>query len=250
MREGILILGVGLISSTLSFAQVRKQFSIENNNAIEKIDLDFGVNSGSCYIKPSQSDELLTVYGTQEYDSYSHSFNKELSGSVCKINLKLEDNKSADLSQSISNRMFGNAKNESENIWKLFLSKDKIYDLNLNYGIGMADIDLSGLAIERVKINTGSADVNIGYLTAKNNQVEMDTFYVKVDLGSVNVRNLNLSKSKHVIAEIGFGDLSLDFSDKAQVSSSISGSVGAGNLIIILPENETPAIVKINNSLL
>ncbi len=248
MREGFLLLGVGIISTTLSFAQVRKQFSVEDHNEIEKVDLDFSVNNGSCYIKPNLTSEILTVYGSQDYDSYSHSFNKELVNKVCKINLALEDDKSAGLSKSISYRVFGNSKEENSNLWKLFLSPEKIYDLNLQYGIGMADIDLSGLAIDKVKINTGSADVNIGYPDGKSNTVSMDTFYVKVDLGSVKVQNLNLSKSRNIIAEIGFGDLLLDFSDINEISSNIHGSVGAGNLIIVLPREDTPAIIKINDS--
>jgi hypothetical protein len=248
MREGYLFLGLGIISSSLSFAQVKKQFSIENIQTVETVDLDFSVNSGACAIKPSKTDEILTVYGNQNYDSYSHSFNKETIGKVCKIKLLLEDDKSSGLSSSISYRVFGKSEGESDKIWKLFLSQDKTYDLNLKYGIGKADIDLSGLAIEKVKISTGSADINVGYLSGNYNRVPMDTFYVKVDLGSVKVQNLNLSKSKHIIADIGFGDLLLDFGNKSEVSSNIRGSVGAGNLIIILPEDKTPVIVKINNS--
>ncbi len=248
MREGYLVLGLGIISSSLSFAQVKKQFSIDNVQSVERVDLDFAVNSGSCVIKPGQTDEILTVYGNQNYDSYSHSFKKETIGSTCKVNLMLEDDKSSGLSSSISYRMFGKSEAVSDKIWKLFLSEDKTYDLNLKYGIGKADIDLSGLAVEKIKISTGSADINVGYLTGTYNRVPMDTFYVKVDLGSINVQNLNLSKSKHVIADIGFGDLLLDFSNKSEVSSNIKGSVGAGNLVIVLPQDNTPVIVKINNS--
>ncbi len=247
MRVVFLLLGVGL-GTSLSFGQLKKQFSVENNQNTEKVDINFGVNSGVCNMKASQTDEILTVYGNQDFDSYSHSFNKELNGKNCKINLSLEDNKSAGLGKSISHRMFGKSNNESDNHWKVFLSPEKIYNLNLQYGIGMADIDLSKLSIEKLKIKTGSADVNIGYNSEGFNLVEMDTFFVKVDLGSVRVEKLNHSKSKHVIAEIGFGDLLLDFSDQSLTSSQINGSVGAGNLLIVMPDDKTPVIVKINNS--
>ncbi|MEJ0054893.1 MAG: hypothetical protein WDN75_04140 [Bacteroidota bacterium] len=42
----------------------------------------------------------------------------------------------------------------------------------------------------------------------------MDTFFVKVDLGSLNVKQMNLSRSKVVMAEVGFGNIFLDFSNK------------------------------------
>ncbi|QSE97557.1 hypothetical protein [Fulvivirga lutea] len=246
MREGILLLGIGIISTTLSVAQVKKQFSIDNNDAVERVDLDFGVNSGTCFIKSSTTGELLTVYGNQDFDSYSHSFNKEITDKTCIIKLNLEDDKSAGLSRSISYRMFGNDEKSSDNLWKMYLSTDKVYDLNLRYGIGNANIDLSGLSIEKVKINTGSADVS--FKASDYNKVEMDTFYVQVDMGSVKVENVNLSKSKNIIADVGFGDLLLDFTDDAVLATNVHGSVGAGNLMIVLPSSNTPVKVKISNS--
>ena len=81
-----------------------------------------------------------------------------------------------------------------DKVWKMYLTDTKPYFLELNYGVGNANIDLSGLAIKNLKIITGSADVNVGYYSALENQIDMDTFFVKVDLGSVNVKNLNLSQ--------------------------------------------------------
>ncbi len=246
MRESLLLLGIGIISTSLSVAQVKKQFSIEDNASVDRIDLNFGVNSGDCYIKASDTNEVLTVYGNRDHDSYSHSFNKDLEGRVCKIDLMLEDDKSAGLSRSISYRMFGSDEKQSANLWKLYLTKEKAYDLNLKYGIGMANIDLSGLSVEKMKINTGSADVHIK--SDDYNKVPMDTFNVQVDMGSVKVQNINKSNAKNVIADVGFGDLLLDFSDPSITSTFIEGSVGAGNLIIILPKSDTPIKVKITDS--
>lgn len=248
MRRRLFLLAVGIISTSVSYSQIKKQFSVDENAAVDKVDLHFSVNSGSCFLKPGKTADLFSVYSDQDYDNYSHSFDKFIKNNNCTIKLALENTKSEGLSQSISYRMFGNADSEAKKLWKVYLTEEKSYDLYLKYGLGEADIDLSGLSISKLKIHTGSADVNIGYLNSRNNQVEMDTFYVKVDLGSVNVKQLNLSRSRHVIADIGFGNLMLDFSDKPQVKSDIKGSVGAGNLLIVLPEDNIPVIVKINDS--
>lgn len=236
------------MSASLSIAQVKKQFSIDEIKEVEKVDFNFNATNGTCYIKPHQNSDLLNVYGNQDFDSYSHSFDKVVKGKICSVNLSLDNEQVDGLGKSISYRMFGGSENSTSNLWKVFLTEDKIYDLNLKYGVGMADIDLSGLSIDNLKINTGSADVNIGYLSDKGNQVIMDTFKVEVDLGTVNVQRVNMSKASHVLADIGFGNLSLDFSDKPQVKSTIVGSVGAGNLLIVLPEEDTPVIVKVNDS--
>ncbi|MTI22140.1 hypothetical protein E1176_14005 [Fulvivirga sp. RKSG066] len=248
MRRRILILGAGIISTTLSFSQIKKQFSVDNDRKVEKVDLKFKVNSGQCFIKPGETSDLLNVYSNQDFDSYSHSFEKETNRETCKINLALEDNKSQGLSQSISYRMFGKSESTPEKIWKVYLTEDKAYNLNLNYGIGHANIDLSGLSVEKLKVFTGSADVVIDYENDGYNKVEMDTFYVKVDLGSVAVKKLNLSKSRNVVADIGFGNLTLDFSDKPEVASNIKSSVAAGNLLILLPPAETPVMIKVTDS--
>ncbi|HEX6891685.1 MAG TPA: hypothetical protein VF141_13340, partial [Chryseolinea sp.] len=152
-------------------------------------------------------------------------------------------------SQTISTRFFGASEKESsDKLWKMYLTDGKPYFLEFNYGVGNANIDLSGLAVKNLKISTGSADVNVGYYSALENQIDMDSFFVKVDLGSVNVKNLNLSRARFVMADVGFGNMTLDFSNKPLVSNKIKGSVGAGNLTIILPKNDTPVLVKIQDS--
>src|SRR5205085_1338606 len=118
--------------------------------------------------------------------------------------------------------------------------------LDLDYGLGNANVDLAGLSVSKLKINTGSADVNVSYSTGEANKVDMDTFYIKVDMGSLTARQLNLTRSKYVLADVGFGNMLLDFSDKPSMGHKIKGSVGAGNLIIYLPSNEVPVLVKIS----
>jgi hypothetical protein len=76
----------------------------------------------------------------------------------------------------------------------------------------------------------------------------MDTFFVKVEVGSVNVKQLHLAKSQVILAEVGFGNLSLDFSGKPLVSNKVKCSVGAGNLEIGLPSPEVPLLVKVSDS--
>jgi hypothetical protein len=136
----------------------------------------------------------------------------------------------------------------NDKVWKMYLTESKPYDLQLDYGVGNAHVDLSGLSIKKLKINTASADVIVGYFSALENQLDMDTFSVKVDVGSINVKNISLSKPKHVVADVGFGSMTLDFTTQPLITSKVRGSVGAGNLTILLPANETPILVRIKDS--
>jgi hypothetical protein len=164
------------------------------------------------------------------------------------VKLALEQEGPLGVGQKMSYKVFGSDEKISDKFWKVYLTDDKQYSLDLAYGLGNANIDLSGLAIEKLKINTGSADVFVSYSSGIENRVEMDTFFVKVDMGSLSAKKLNLSRSRVVMAEVGFGNILLDFSNKPFVKNHIKGSVGAGNLIITLPDEDVPVLVKINDS--
>lgn len=232
----------------MAFGQIKKQFTVEDAQTCENVRLCLKANSGNCYIKPSQNPEILNVFSNQTETAYSHNFRKEIKGKTCEVYLNLEESQAEGLSQTISTRFFGSSEKAGDKIWKMYLTEDKPYLLELNYGIGNANVDLSGLAIKNLKINTGSADVNVGYYSSLENQIDMDTFFVKVDLGSVNVKGINLSRTHFVMADVGFGNMTLDFSNRPLVSNKVKGSVGAGNLIILLPVDETPVLVKIHDS--
>lgn len=239
----------GVAIAGLAFGQLKKQFTVENVSTCENIRLCLKANSGNCFIKPSQSSEILNVFSNQTENNYAHNFRKEVKGKTCDVVLNLEEAQSEGISQTISTRFFGaSEKPVSDKLWKMYLTDTKPYFLELNYGIGNANIDLSGLAIKTLKVSTGSADVNVGYYSSLGNQIDMDTFYVKVDLGSINVKNLNMSRTRFMMADVGFGNMTLDFRSKPLVSNKIKGSVGAGNLTILLPSTDTPVLVKIKDS--
>lgn len=236
---GVAIVGVAC-------GQMKRQFTVENSPSCQTVDLQVTANSGDCYIKAGHTSEILNIFSNQDQSSYAHQFRKEVVNNSCKLALNFENKDSQSISRTISTRMFGEEKQQNK-IWKMYLSDAKPYNLKLDYGVGNAHVDLSGLAIKKLKINTGSADVKIGYSSLEN-KVAMDTLSVKVDLGSLNVQNLNLSRTRYTRADVGFGNMLLDFSSTPLASNRIEGSVGAGNLTILLPSEQTPVLVTINDS--
>lgn len=249
MQKFLGLTGIAVLIAGVSFGQIKKQFSVEDSPSCEKIKLKLKANSGTCFIKPSHNAEILNVFSNQTEENYSHKFVKQINGKVCEVMLSLEENQAESFSQTVSSRVFGGERPNQEKFWKMYLTDTKPYALELNYGMGNANVDLSGLAVKTLRINTGSADVNIGYHTGLENLVEMDTFYVKVDLGSVNAKNLSLAKPKYVVANVGFGNVMLDLSTAPTVANHIKGSVGAGNLVVLLPTDQSvPILVKIKDS--
>jgi hypothetical protein len=231
-----------------SFGQIKKQFSVEKDESSGKVNLSLKAKTGNCFIRPSQSTDFLNIYSNQDLEQYSHSFSNEVKGETSMIKLVLDQESERGVGKKISYQVFGRDDKPSEKFWKVYLTEKIPYSLSLDYGLGNANIDLSGLSIEKLKITTGSADVNITYGAGVENKVTMDTFFIKVDMGTVNAQHINLSKSKVVVANVGFGNMYLDFSDKPIASNHVIGSVGAGNLVIQLPHEEVPVLVKINDS--
>lgn len=247
MQKSFWLTVYGIAFVGVAYGQMKRQFTVENSQACQNVNLHLKANSGDCFIKAGHNSEILNVFSNQDQSAYSHYYRKEIIGKTCVVFLNFEDANSQGISQTISTRMFGDNTPVNNKIWKMYLSDTKPYNLELDYGVGNAHVDLSGLAIRKLKINTGSADVNLEYSSLEN-KVDMDTFSVKVDLGSLRVKNINLSRTRYTSADVGFGNMILDFSATPLVSNRIEGSVGAGNLIILLPSSQTPVLVKVNDS--
>ncbi len=240
---------LGLMCTGAVVGQMKKQFTVDNQDNCQTVDLSLKAKTGNCFIRAGQTAELLSIYSNQDLEEYAHTFSNEVKNAICFVKLALEQEGQRGVSKKISYQVFGGGEEKiSDKFWKVYLTDTKPYSLDLDYGLGNANIDLSGLSIKKLKINTGSADVNVSYAAGQENKVEMDTFFVKVDLGSLNVRHLNLSRSRVVIAEVGFGNIFLDFSNRPETMPTVQGSVGAGNMIIVLPEESVPVMVKINES--
>lgn len=231
-----------------TWAQIKKQFTVETPEECRAVQLSLKAKMGNCYVRPGQNEDILNIYSNQDIGEYGHSFSKEVKDGTCYVRLALEQEGQQGVGQMISSQVFGSEEKVTDKLWKVYLTNEMPYSLDLVYGLGNANVDLSGLAISKLKINTGSADVNVSYSSGLGNKVEMDTFYVKVDVGSLNVRQLHLSRSKYVLADVGFGNMMLDFSSKPLNANHVMGSVGAGNLVILLPSGDVPVLVKINES--
>jgi hypothetical protein len=245
------LLSLILVGTSLAcnvFGQLKKQFSIEGNDQCEQVVLSLKAKTGNCFIRPSQNNDILNIYSNQDLEEYAHSFSNEISGKKCLVKLQLQQDNQNGVGHKISYKVLGAEAASTDKFWKVYLTDSKLYSLDLDYGLGNANVDLSGLAISKFKINTGSADVNIAYSSGIENKIDMDTFMVKVDVGSVTVKQLDLTRAKTVLADVGFGNLSLDFSNMPSNGNKVKGSVGAGNLIIALPDQNVAVLVKITDS--
>ena len=80
------------------------------------------------------------------------------------------------------------------------------------------------------------------------NLTNMDTLFVSVELGDLEIEKLNLARAKNILAEVGIGKLVMDFNESPVVGSDIWARVGAGSLYINLPKEEMPMIIRMKGT--
>ncbi len=237
-----------ILTSSQTYAQLQKFYSVKPGDDYEKVVFTLNATSGSCYIKPSSNKNPIDIYGNPDFEEINPSFKSYTTKhGINYVDLNLEDYQQGGLTKTISFNMFESRKDDT-NFWKIYFNEDKVYDLNLNYGIGDANLNLSGIPIDRFNVNTGSADVIINYEMDGMNPISMDTFAVKVDLGSFIGYNLTNAHAAHILANIGFGNALLDFSKKSSQKSHVQASVAAGRLVVYIPKDQAPTIIYLNDS--
>ena len=252
MLRWILMTGIGFFTLTHANGQLKKFYSLKDEVTYDTVKLSLEASTGSCYFKHTAHSSPLNIYGNPDLDRINPSYHTDIRDNICFVDLKLEEYQTSSFDQGLSFDSFFSAPKSSKKVvkdyWKVYLSDKKIYDLNLRYGIGEAYLDFSGSAVKKVKINTGNANVKVDYALEHENTIPMDTFFVKVDLGSLEAKKVNYMNASKIIAEIGFGKALLSFKEGENKKCDVNASVGAGTLDIILPDDDTPIIIHIKDS--
>lgn len=247
MLRLVMIAGTSLLMSLGAFAQLSKFYTIKESSEFDTVDFYLKATATNCLLKQAEADNNpLTIYGNPDLEKINPSFASKVKNNTCYAKLALDEYNSSGFGDSFSMAV---SRSEKDNdFWKVNLGENKIYRLNLIYGFGNADVNLTGSSVQRLKIKSGSADIVVGYDDGNINPIQMDTFYVKADFGSIVAKRMELARAKNVITKIGFGNVLLDFEREMSEKCQVDASVGAGNLEILLPKDGTPVIIHIRDS--
>jgi hypothetical protein len=245
--KSLLTTCVFLTLSSWLYAQQKARFIVNEENAYNRVELKLNASSSSFNIRPGHMDKAIMVYGERTPNApIEPIMSTELREGVLHANFEWRG-MPRKAERVLASKMWGGNGSSGPN-WDIYLSNTKPYDLDLKYGVGSSYLDLSGLAVERLKIYTASADVKVSYAHPRPNMVQMDSFMVKVDLGSVEIHKLNMTRAKTISADVGFGSLLLDFTEKMDSGCDIKASVGAGKLEVLMPEVDTAIRIRLHSS--
>lgn len=119
--------------------------------------------------------------------------------------------------------------------WYLTFTDAIPIDFDLEFDIGKADINLSGLKVSRLALETGASKVHLRSTTV-NSQV-LDRISIEAGVGKFSSDRLGNLNFNVLDFEGGLGDYRLDVTGELRPNAKINAEVGMGALTIRLPKN-------------
>jgi len=120
-------------------------------------------------------------------------------------------------------------------------------ELDLDFGMGSANIDFTDLTLSHIQIEGGMGEMNVEM--HKPNPTVCDFLKIDTGLGSFQAEGLGNINAREVDIEVGMGSAEIDYRGHFTHDVEIDIEVGMGSLELILPENVNVK-AKVNHNFL
>jgi hypothetical protein len=121
-----------------------------------------------------------------------------------------------------------------DNDMEFYFPSDIKTDMFLDFGVGDAEIDLTGIALSKLNVNCGLSDVEIEI--NKRNDVICKTVNIESGLGDLEVYGLGNLAAKDIDINVGLGSAKIDMTGDKIYDVDVDVDVGLGSLDMILPK--------------
>ena len=118
---------------------------------------------------------------------------------------------------------------------RLQLSPDVPLDLDLDFGAGEADLDLGGLHVASLDVETGASDTEIRF--TEPNAGPCDRLKVAMGAAGFAVRGLGNAGCRSLRIEGGVGELTLDFEGAWRDDIDAEVTMALGSVTLVIPED-------------
>lgn len=108
-------------------------------------------------------------------------------------------------------------------------------DVELDFGMGEANLELSDIQISLLNIESGMGSVELEINSP--NMIQCEIVDIETGMGEFTGRGLSNLNAEIVNIEVGMGAAELDFSDAINGDMEIELEVGLGSIELILPNN-------------
>ena len=117
---------------------------------------------------------------------------------------------------------------------EVFLPGEVTMDLDLEFGAVRADVDLGGLRMRELDLQTGASESRVDVSEA--NPVRMSRATMEVGAADFHVRNLGNLNAERITVDAGVGNVVLDFRGEWQGDSNVTVDLGLEALELRFPE--------------
>ncbi len=118
---------------------------------------------------------------------------------------------------------------------RLQLSPEVPLELDLDFGAVEADLDLGGLHVASLDVETGASDTEIRF--SEPNRVACDRLEIAMGAAAFAVRGLGNAGCARIKVEGGVGDLTLDFDGAWERDIDADITMALGSVTLVVPED-------------
>ncbi len=218
--------------------------------SILKMNFEYGI--GSLTLKPLRNKReilgSLTYNATQTEPSVTYTINGETGVLNVDVNNPgLEDGVDSDLNFSLNTLKLKPDTKKFQSEIDFLLPTTVPARLDLDFGLGEADLDLSGIPLLGLSVDCGLSQVDISL--AEPNPIICDSISLSNGLGDLKAHGLGYANARQLDLDVGLGSAYVDMRGQTSTSIYIQAKVGLGTLNLILPE-EANIRVTIESSFL
>lgn len=136
---------------------------------------------------------------------------------------------------------------DNDNRWQVVLKEtgDILYSLDLNMGLGDAEIELGAVKMNQLGFDCGLSDATLSI--NQPNPIQMDFMKVDNGMGSFEGKTLGNANFKVLKVSVGMGSATLDLRGDYTQDAHVKADVGMGSFKIVVPNNLDIA-VTVNSS--
>ena len=118
---------------------------------------------------------------------------------------------------------------------RLALSRSVPLDLSLELGATKAMLDLGGLLLQRVKLESGASETVLDF--SSPNETRMDLLDVDVGAATFEARNLGNANASSIRVHGGVGSVDLDFGGQWTQDANVDVQLALGKLTLHVPRD-------------
>lgn len=176
----------------------------------------------------------LTVRGANDIELLRGRFSYNVQEWVPKIRERVDDTTlNVTVDQGLGNQIPIGKQDEYLNAWAIELAAGVPLDLDIDMGAGVADLDLTGLAVEKLAVTSGSTDLLLVF--SAPNPRPLGDLTLTAGTGKMVATGLGYANFDTLSVFGGAGTVDLDFSGAFSRSAVANVRAGAGKIAIRVP---------------